>query len=65
MAAHVRCRFGKAELPARPVESRIGAFLDGTTNGEELLHALYDHVLNEPIPPSMRAILAEQQVRAR
>jgi hypothetical protein len=65
MAANVRCRFGTAELPARSVESRIGAFLDGKTNGEELLHALYDHVLREPIPQAMRALLKEQQVGAR
>jgi hypothetical protein len=65
MAANVRCRFGKAELPVLSLEARIGAFLDGRTNGEELLHALYDHVLDEPIPQSMRAILKERQVRAR
>jgi hypothetical protein len=39
------------------LEARIAAFLDGRTCGEELLHALYDHVLDEPIPPSMRALL--------
>jgi hypothetical protein len=43
---------------ARPsVEDRIAAFLDGRTHGEELLHALYDHVLDEPIPPQMKALL--------
>ena len=48
-----------AELEiARPsVEDQIAAFLDGRTHGEELLHALYDHVLDEPIPPQMRALL--------
>ncbi|MFZ3237031.1 MAG: hypothetical protein WA417_08960 [Stellaceae bacterium] len=60
MAANVRCRFATAELPTRPVEARISAFLDGKTNGEELLHALFDHVLHEPIPQSMRAILKQQ-----
>jgi hypothetical protein len=65
MAANVRCRYGKAELPERSVESRIAAFLDGRSNGEELLHALYDHVLSEPIPQSMRAIIKEQQARVR
>jgi hypothetical protein len=65
MAANVRCLYGKAELPAPSVEARIAAFLDGRSNGEELLHALYDHVLSEPIPQSMRAILKEQQVRSR
>ena len=43
---------------ARPsVEDQILAFLDGRTHGEELLHALYDHVLDEPIPPRMKALL--------
>jgi hypothetical protein len=63
IAANVRCRYRKAELPARTVEAGVAAFLDGKTNGEELLHALYDHVLNEPIPQSMREILKEQQFR--
>ena len=32
-------------------------FLDGRTHGEDLLHELYDHVLEEPIPQRMRALL--------
>lgn len=32
-------------------------FLDGKTHGEGLFHALYDHVLDEPIPERMRALL--------
>ncbi len=31
-------------------------FLDGRTDGEELLHALYDHVLDEPVPERMRTL---------
>jgi hypothetical protein len=31
-------------------------FFDGRTDGEELLHALYDHVLDEPVPERMRAL---------
>jgi hypothetical protein len=31
-------------------------FLDRKTDGEELLHALYDHVLDEPVPERMRAL---------
>ncbi|MGH7090808.1 MAG: hypothetical protein ACREE4_08170 [Stellaceae bacterium] len=48
-----------AQLEAAPpsVEDQIIAFLDGRTHGEELLHALYDHVLDEPIPPQMKALL--------
>jgi hypothetical protein len=52
-----RCACTKPGLPSRPVEARIAAFLDGESDGGELLHALYDHVLREPIPPAMRAIL--------
>jgi hypothetical protein len=32
-------------------------FLDGRTDGEELLHALYDHILDEPVPERLRALL--------
>jgi hypothetical protein len=39
------------------VADRIAAFLDGRTHGEDLLHELYDYVLEEPIPQSMRALL--------
>jgi hypothetical protein len=55
--AKIRCRYGTSELPARSVEARISAFLEGKTNGAELLHALYDHVLHEPMPATMRALL--------
>jgi hypothetical protein len=57
MIARIRCRYGTAELPARAVEARIAAFLEGKTDGAELLHALYDHVLREPIPGAMSALL--------
>jgi hypothetical protein len=38
------------------VEEQILDFLDGRTHGEDLLHALHDHVLDEPIPERMRAL---------
>ena len=59
MAANIRCRYGNAELPGASLDENIAAFLDGGTNGEELLHALFDHVLEEPIPHSMRLILQQ------
>jgi hypothetical protein len=65
ITANFRCRFRKTEMSARSVEARVAAFVEGRTNGEELLHALFDHVLNEPIPQSMREILKEQQLRTR
>jgi hypothetical protein len=64
MAANVRCRYGTAELSAHSVRASITAFLDGETNGEDLLHSLYDHVLSEPIPNSMRKILQQPQRQA-
>jgi hypothetical protein len=38
------------------VEEQILDFLDGRTHGEDLLHALHDHVLDEPVPERMRAL---------
>ena len=38
------------------VAEQVLDFLDGKTDGEELLRALYDHVLDEPIPERMRAL---------
>jgi len=43
--------------PPRSVAERIAAFLDGRTHGEDLLHELYDYVLEEPVPPRVRALL--------
>jgi len=31
-------------------------FLDGRTDGEELLHVLYDYILDEPVPERLRAL---------
>jgi hypothetical protein len=39
------------------VADRIADFLDGGTDGGDLLHELYDYVLEEPIPQRMRALL--------
>jgi hypothetical protein len=35
----------------------IRDFLAGKSNGEKLLHALYDYVLDEPVPQRLRAML--------
>jgi hypothetical protein len=40
------------------VGEQLLAFLDGRTDGEELLHTLYDHVLDEPVPERMRALFS-------
>ena len=44
---------------AAVIAARIRAFIEGETDGEELLHALYDYVLDEPIPPRLLALLAD------
>jgi hypothetical protein len=50
-------------LPVEPqivissVDRDIRDFLAGETDGADLLHALYDHVLDEPVPQSLRAVL--------
>jgi hypothetical protein len=50
----------------RPVERRpvrcstereIRDFLNGKTDGEDLLHRLYDRVLDEPVPERLTALL--------
>jgi hypothetical protein len=49
---------GRPHLVVAPpsVGDRIAAFLEGTTNGEDLLHELYDFVLEEPLPQRMREV---------
>jgi hypothetical protein len=54
---NVACHYGRSDISARSVKAGIAAFLDGKSDGGELLHALYDHVLFEPMPSAMRAIL--------
>lgn len=54
-----RCSPRREKPAASGVEGRIVAFLAGKSDGGELLHALYDHVLDEPIPPSMLALLGK------
>jgi hypothetical protein len=38
-------------------EREIRDFLNGKTDGEDLLHQLYDHVLDEPVPERLTALL--------
>jgi hypothetical protein len=40
-----------------PIDRDIRDFLAGRNNGEDLLHALYDHVLDEPVPERLKALL--------
>ena len=47
-----------ARHPVRcSTEREIRDFLNGKTDGEDLLHKLYDHVLDEPVPERLAALL--------
>ena len=50
------CGIPASRFLADSVENQIIDFLDGRTHGEALLHALYDHVLDEAVPERMRAL---------
>lgn len=51
------CGVPQPLIISRSVADRIADFVDGRTHGEDLLHELYDYVLEEPIPQRMRALL--------
>ena len=40
-----------------PVPAQIEHFLSGATDGRALFAALYDHILDEPIPERLSALL--------
>ena len=54
-----RCSPPQEKPKATGIEGRIVAFLAGKSDGGDLLHALYDQVLDEPIPPSMLTLLGK------
>ena len=53
----VKCSFVEPTSPPHSVDNRIRAFLAGDSHGEDLLHAIYDHILDEPVPERLRALL--------
>lgn len=58
MAGTAALRWTEVETDSVPsIEDEIRAFIDGETNGEPLFHALYDHVLDEPIPARLLDVL--------
>ncbi len=59
--ATARGSSSQAGLTGSLVKARIAEFLDGKTCGEDLLHALYDHVLYEPIPQPFRELLNKSE----
>lgn len=52
-----KCRTVEPQIASYPLDDDIRDFLAGRTDGEDLLHALYDHVLDEPVPERLRALL--------
>jgi hypothetical protein len=44
-------------IPPKSTDGEIRDFLNGETNGARLLHAMYDHVLDEPVPERLLALL--------
>jgi hypothetical protein len=53
--------FSEGEPSIGSVEEKMMDFLDGRTHGEELLHAIYDHVLDESIPERIRALFEKRE----
>ena len=47
----------RSTAAAEPVAEQIRDFLAGRTEGEALLQALYNPILDEPIPPRLRRLL--------
>ena len=43
--------------PIASADREIRDFLAGRTDGEDVLHALYDHVLDEPVPERFLELL--------
>jgi hypothetical protein len=52
-----KCRPVEPILVRSPIDRDIRDFLTGKSDGEDLLHALYDHVLDEPVPERLKALL--------
>jgi hypothetical protein len=56
-------RVAEAELPAvlsdldTLIDGQIRSFLNGDSNGSELLHGLYGDVIDEPVPARLTALL--------
>lgn len=55
--------FAEVELPAAltdldsAIDRQIRLFLDGNSDGSELLHGLYGDVVDEPVPARLMSLL--------
>jgi hypothetical protein len=57
MVPAVKCLPATPRIATQSVDRAIRDFLTGKTEGERVLHALYDHVLDEPVPERLRGLL--------
>jgi Anti-sigma factor NepR len=58
-----QCRRPVERHPVRcSTDREIRDFLNGKTDGENLLHALYDHVLDEAVPERLTALLRRRSL---
>ena len=57
MYLDVKCLAAEPRIPMSSIDRDIRDFLAGKNDGEDLFHALYDHVLDEPVPQRLRALL--------
>lgn len=57
MLLALQCVSNEPNIVIHSVDREIRDFLSGRSNGESLLHALYDDVLDEPVPERLRAAL--------
>ena len=52
-----KCPPQPAPAAPRSIDAEIRDFVAGKNDGENLLHTLYDHVLDEPVPERLLAVL--------
>jgi hypothetical protein len=57
MCLAVKCVPVERQIANSSIDRDIRDFLAGKTDGEIALHALYDHILDEPVPLRLRAVL--------
>jgi len=56
----VRDMLDRAPAIGREWSSReLTRFLSGGSTGDKLLHAIYDEVLEEPVPPRLAALMKD------
>jgi hypothetical protein len=57
MRLAMKRRAARPRIAMSSIDKDIRDFLAGKSDGKDLLHALYDYVLDEPVPQRLRAQL--------